>query len=116
MTPNCLREGCEMSEGEAFVNPMAAYLVQSGFDDPNPKETEPDPRRQVGVVARSLFEILAAVAASAIVVFMVARAGMAAGHDANAATLISGSMTAEPDPLTVCSEVRGEMVCVREAT
>jgi hypothetical protein len=75
----------DVSEGEPFVNPMAAYLAQTGLaqtrpGDIQPEEAEPSRHRQGVVGTRSLIEIVAAVVISAILAFMVIRGVDAAGQ------------------------------------
>ena len=85
-----------MSEGEAFVNPMAAYLVRSGRGHTESKKAEPGRRRRRGSAIRLLVEVVAAVAVSAIVVITVARGGGAVGDGANATAPIAGTTTGGP--------------------
>jgi hypothetical protein len=93
-----------MSEGEAFVNPMAAYLVQGGRGGPRSNQPELGRRRHGIFVTRSLLAILAAVAASAIVAFTVARGVGAVSHNAKAQTVTGGRTTSGPDPPTMLVE------------
>ena len=105
-----------MGGGEAFVIQAAAEIAMSERRARRSRPTTPEWRHRGGLATRSWIEILVAAAASLIIVLMVVVGGSATERVASAAVPDAGPNVNEPDPLTVCSTVKGQTTCVREAT
>ena len=69
-----------------------------------------------GRETRSWIEILVAITAAGIVMLMVAGGGMAAERAARTEPSDVDLTVGEPDPLTICRDVNGQTICVREPT
>jgi hypothetical protein len=67
--------------------------------------------RSIKLMTRSWIEILVAIAAAIIVMLMVASGGLAADRAARAEASDADLTIGEPDPLTLCMEVNGRVIC-----
>jgi hypothetical protein len=111
-----MREEEQVEGGEALFALAVAEIIANERRATKARPTTPirwPGRRRLG---RSWVEILVAVVASAIVVWMVAAGGVSAAPDTDVPCLPGGVATCEPDPLIICHEIGGWTSCVREAT
>ena len=96
-------------------NPFFGSIYRIHTPADSSASVEPDLSRSSKPTTRSWVAILVAIGASLVMASMVAAGGVAARDIADAA-LTGEPATIEPDPLTICTSVNGQMVCVREPT